>query len=331
MISLQKKRLYARYAKSFVTYAFLLLFLCLFLLQAQSCMPAVQNALSMCVRSVIPSLFPFFVFADLLTQTGFVRAAGALLQPLVRPLFRISGRGALVFLIGILSGYPTGAKMTADLYREGFIDRAEGRKLLPFCNNSGPLFIIGAVGSGMFASVKIGIFLYLVHLLAALLVGLCFRFVGEKRETDALSLRTAVGSELRGYYRTRKPLSVADSVSGAVQSTLFICGFILFFSVLTESVRPMLALIPNEFLRLVFGSIPEVTSGVSGVSLTPLSLEAKCILISGLLGFGGICVHLQVLGVLSGTDLGMKHYLLGKVLHAVFAVLLCAVALFLFP
>lgn len=292
-------------------------------------MPAVRSALELCVRSLIPSLFPFFVFSALLTQTGFVQTAGALLTPLVRPLFRIGGRGALVFFIGILSGYPTGAKMAADLYREGAVSRTEGRKLLPFCNNSGPLFIIGAVGNGMLKSTKTGVFLYWIHLLSALLVGLCFRFYGEGEKKTALSLRTAVGSELRGYYREKKRASLSEAVATAVQSTLFICGFIVFFSVISECLKPLLAHISNETLRLLLGSLPEVTSGISEVCASRLAERQKLIFISALLGFGGICVHMQVLGVLSGTDLGMKQYLLGKLLHAGFAATLCALALFL--
>ncbi len=331
MIQLQKRRLYVLYSGSLLTYFLIIFFIFLFLIQAKGCMQAAYNALVMCAQSVIPSLFPFFVLSGLLMQTGFVQVAGALLSPLVQPLFRISGRGALVFLIGIISGYPTGAKMTADLYKESLIDRSEGRKLLPFCNNSGPLFIIGAVGSGMFGNVQIGIFLYLIHLLAALLVGLCFRFCGTAEKRSPLSVRTAIGRELRGYYGTENKHTVSECVANAVQTTLLICGFIIFFAAMTECFRPMLELIPSESARLLIGGALEITSGIHRVCTSGLLLSQKLIFISGLLGFGGICVHLQVFGVLSGTKLGMKNYLFGKLIHALFSAVLCAIMLRLIP
>ena len=288
-------------------------------------MSAAQQALKMCAQTVIPSLFPFFVLSGLLIHTGFIQVAGAVISPIIRPLLRVSGSGALAFVIGIVSGYPTGAKMIADLYRKKLIDRTEARRLLPFCNNSGPLFIIGAVGSGMLGSVKVGIFLYLVHFLAALLVGLCFRFYGVGTISKSVSVKSAVGSKLREYYQSqRSGLAISESVSSAVNTTLLICGFIVLFSAFTSCLEPMLTLIKSETIQLFLKGFFEVTAGVKNLCTSPLLLSQKLIIISALMGFGGICVHFQVVGMLSGTDLGLKTYLIGKLLHTVFAAMICA-------
>lgn len=329
---MQKKKLYFLYSKSILLYAVVLSALFLFVLNAKGCMSAVREALIMCAQTVIPSLFPFFVFSGLLIQSGFIPVAGAVITPVIHPLFRVSGSGALAFVIGIVSGYPMGAKMTADLYREKLISRTEGHKLLPFCNNSGPLFIIGAVGGGMLGNVRIGFFLYMVHLAAALMVACCFRFYGESAQRGSASVRSAVGSSLREHYRQQRGGSaVSECVRSAVNTILLICGFIVFFSAFTECLKPLLALVRNDTARLLLSGMLEVTAGVNRVCSAQSALPQKLVMISALLGFGGICVHLQVLGMLSGTDLKMKTYLVGKLLHAMFSAFLCMASLRFLP
>ena len=115
---------------------------------------------------IIPALFPFFVLSILLNRLGLPGMLGKLFAPFASRLYGISGAGASALLIGLTGGYPLGAAYIADMERQGSITASEGERLLGFCNNSGPAFIIGAVGSGVFGSVKIGLLLYAVHIFA---------------------------------------------------------------------------------------------------------------------------------------------------------------------
>ena len=78
--------------------------------------------------------------------------------------------------MGLISGYPVGAKVAANLRDKDICSKEECERLLSFTNNSGPLFIIGTVGITMFGSTEIGILLFITHLLASLTVGILFRF-----------------------------------------------------------------------------------------------------------------------------------------------------------
>ncbi|MDP4183399.1 MAG: sporulation integral membrane protein YlbJ, partial [Bacillota bacterium] len=129
---------------------------------------------------VFPSLFPFFVASDLLNRTNFIRATGIILEPIMRPIFNVPGCGSFPVAMGITSGYPMGAKLTTDLREKGQVSKIEGERLLAFTNNSGPLFIVGAVATGMFKMPSIGLFLLVSHILAGLTVGIIFRFYGSK-------------------------------------------------------------------------------------------------------------------------------------------------------
>lgn len=131
---------------------------------------AVRRGTELCLASVIPALFPFFVVSSLLVSLGAGRAARVLERPF-RALFRCGGAGAAAFLLGMLGGYPVGAATVASLVRQGDVSPAEGRRLLAFCSNAGPSFIIGVAGLTVFGSARVGAYLYLIHITAAMAAG----------------------------------------------------------------------------------------------------------------------------------------------------------------
>ena len=120
------------------------------LLRSESVIRFSKDAMDMCYEIIIPSLFPFFVCSGLLIYSGFGSIIANLAQGIMRPIFNVAPAGAAAFVMGILSGFPSGAICTADLYRCGNLSKSEAERLLAFCNNSGPLFIIGAIGRALY-------------------------------------------------------------------------------------------------------------------------------------------------------------------------------------
>lgn len=138
---------------------------------SSSTFEVVQNALKLWANNIIPSLLPFFICIDLLKKTKFVNIISTLLTPIMKPLFNVPGSGAFALSMGWLSGYPTGAKITSELYQDGKCSFEEASRLLAFTNTSGPLFIIGTCGIAMFNDSKIGILLLIAHILGSITVG----------------------------------------------------------------------------------------------------------------------------------------------------------------
>lgn len=139
-------------------------------------MEAARTGLQLCYNVIIPSLFPFFVLSSLVVELGLAGYLGRLLEGIMWPLFHVSGACASAFALGFVGGYPVGAKTAINLYERGMCTRTEAERLLAFCNNSGPAFILGVVGAGIFASSTVGVLLYLAHALASVCIGLLFRF-----------------------------------------------------------------------------------------------------------------------------------------------------------
>ena len=198
-----------------------------FLADAGAVRDSVAEALALCARSVVPSLFPFLVASSALLALGFGELAAPWLAGLMEPLFRVPGAGSAALVLGLVGGYPIGAKTAADLYRENLVSREEAERLLAFCNNSNPVFLISVLGVGVFGSVRAGVWLWLIHVLSALLTGLVFRGSGKSASRQELTRRPPF-----------RAVSFAEAFTGAVRSSLAgilsVCAFVVFFYVLAK-------------------------------------------------------------------------------------------------
>ncbi len=261
---------------------------------------AVRDGLALCAGSVIPALFPFLAVSGLLTALD----AGE--SPALGPLARLLGcsrAGARAFLLGLTGSYPVGARTVAQLYRRGGISRREAGRLLLFSNNCGPAFILGVAGLGCFGSLRAGVLLWGVHILAALVIAL------------ALPRRAAEPPERPGSVPPRPPLvpALIAAVRDAAGTMVYICGFVVFFLVLLR----VLGRVTGLSHPVLSGAV-ELTQGILALPHT----RRGFVWAAGLLGWGGLSVHGQSAAVLSGTDLPMGPYLAAKAAHAAVSVLL---------
>ncbi len=90
----------------------------------------------------------------------------------MKPIFNLPGVSSFPFIMGLISGYPVGAKIVSDLYEKKLCTKEEAERMLSFTNNSGPLFIIGTVGCSFYSSSTIGIILLCTHIAASISVGI---------------------------------------------------------------------------------------------------------------------------------------------------------------
>ncbi|HQD50074.1 MAG TPA: hypothetical protein PLL17_02920 [Defluviitaleaceae bacterium] len=148
----------------------------------QEVLEASKRGIQLWFNTLFPSLFPFMVATYLLIELGVVHFIGILFEPVMGPIFNVPGEGAFPWMMGIISGYPIGAKITADLRCKGKISQVEAQRLIAFTNNSGPLFILGAVSAGMLSKAETGFFLLAIHYLSSLTVGLLFRFYKKEKK-----------------------------------------------------------------------------------------------------------------------------------------------------
>ena len=267
----------------------------LLLLCSADAAQAVRDALALCVQSVIPALFPFFVVSSLFIDLGCAAVLGRSLAPVMHRLFGVSGAGGTAFLLGIIGGYPVGGRTAGELYRSGQCEREECERLLAFCNNAGPSFILGIAGLGCFGSVRVGAWLYLIHVGAAVMVGLLFRStsrqMGRPKKTET----------------PRWADALIEAVRGGAMSMVNICAFVVFFLVILR--------LFSRFTGIQHGAILGIVEMTNGI-LRLANDRRGFIWAAGLLGWGGLSVHCQTAAVLSGSGLSLKRYFIGKALQA---------------
>ena len=259
---------------------------------------AARQGLALCLQTVLPSLFPFFVLSSLVVASGAADGFGRTLAPVMRPLFRMSGAGAAALALGLVGGYPVGARTTAELYRGGALSKSEAERLLAFCNNAGPGFILGVCGTAVLHDTRAGLYLYLVHVAAAVLSGVMLCRLTPAENTPSCSPRRTQGQSLAAAF----PTAVRDSFA-AVWS---VCGFVVIFAVVLRYVTLLLPPSP-----LLIGFI-ELTNGVLSLSAD----RGGFVLCAVFLAWGGLSVHAQTLSVLEDSGLSVRFYFLGKAMQA---------------
>lgn len=305
---------------------------------------ASMRGLTMWWEVVFPSLLPFFIVSEFLIGFGVVSFLGSLLEPLMRPLFRVPGVGGFVWAMGLASGYPAGAKLTARLRQENKLTVIEAERLVSFTNSSNPLFIFGAIAVGFFHNPALGIVLALSHYLGNICVGLLMRFHGRKREEtvqkdkqNKLSLRAALHMLHQERLKDGRPIGkiLGDAVQSSVSTLLMIGGFIILFSVLNRllsllDITTFLSLfvtiilaffqIPKELSLPLLSGIFEITLGSQMASQTgAATLFQQVIVTSFILAFSGFSVQAQVASILAETDISFKPFFIARLFHGVFA------------
>lgn len=323
------------------------IFIVCLLVFSSTAVNSAAKGLNLWLNVVFPSLFPFFVASELLNGTGFIRAIGILLEPIMRPLFNVPGCGSFAFAMGITSGYPVGAKITSSLRKEKLISKIEAERLLAFTNNSGPLFIAGAVAVGMFKKPELGLFLLLCHIASCITVGILFRFYGKgkRKGISHIAVNSVPGSRFTRFKaelfhsknKSQKHFGIlfGNAIKNSVMLLLCIGGFIILFSVIINILLDtgVISFITNIFaffakplgidksiINSIVSGFFEITTGTNMVSSSNSApLSHKLAAASFIIGWAGISVHSQVLSIISSTDISIKPYLMGKFVQGIFA------------
>jgi len=296
------------------------------------------EGLTLWFNIVFPSLLPFFIGSELLVALGLVSFLGTLLEPVMRPLFRVPGCGSFPFVMSITSGYPVGARIVAEIYNKKMCSKIEAQRLLSFCSTSGPLFMIGAVGIGMLNVRESGMIIALSHYLGAITIGIIFRFYKYREDEMKIirsgSLKEAIKNLLDSFKKEKRPLGLllSNCVKNSINSILMIGGFIILFSVIIRimSLTGIISIlsralyiilfplgIDSSLLKPITSSLFEITVGSKLIASSRAPLMQCIIAASGIIAWSGLSIHAQVAGMISTTDLKVSTYIVSKLLHSV--------------
>ena len=297
----------------------------LFLFLATICFPqavyqGAMQGLETWAYHLVPSLLPFFIIAELFISGGLVRYLGFCLEPVMRPLFRLPGEAALAVVLGFTSGFPMGALLTASLYEQQLCTKEEASRLVAFTNNASPLFLLIAVPLTMLKQPQWGVLLLLSHYGANLILGILlgiFSYKLHPYQTYSHQIHHQYSTNVPPLTLLHFPQMLTNAIQKGLKNIFSIGGFVLFFSIL-------LALGNNIFPFLAGFLTPllEMTLGSNYIAEQNLSPTLKLMLISFVVGWSGLSIQMQVLGILTPLEIPYHFYLLCRPLQGILAALL---------
>lgn len=288
------------------------------LTESETILKSVDFSLNVFKNNIFPSLFPFFVLSNILIKCGLPEFMGNLFKGLMNKVFKIKGVTAFIFFMSIISGNPANAKYTRELYKDGKIDKYEATKILCFTCFSNPLFILGTVSILFLNNKEVGGLILFCHYIGNLLIGFGMRgYHPSKKEYEKTSLKKAVDAMHKKRISNTGSFGevITNSLISSINTLLLILGVITTCLVLTTIIDNNLNL--DSVLGSVINGFIEMTQGLKYISLEAIPLKLKCILTVMILSFGGLSVHMQIMSILSDTDIKYLPFLCARVCHAV--------------
>ena len=302
-------------------FGFFSLFCLLLLLRnADAALTFMTDGLTLCAKTVIPSLFPFAVLSELIASGDRLRR---LLCRAASPLGRLLGlgeSGLCALLLGILCGFPIGIRCAIRAYRNGELSKSEAERVIAFSGTPSSAFLISTVGVSLFGDQRFGITLYLLVLLSALVTGILLHLWDKGRDDEDCGVPWCPQSISRPSMARR----LTDAVSAATQSMLLICAYVVFFSTLVGTLGLILTPLGlPETVSAILSSVFELSGGVKRAASLSSARLARLICAFAA-GWSGLSVHCQALSFCADTDLSLRRYLPSKLLQGILTAALTA-------
>lgn len=277
----------------------------LLIIKPEICKIGVAEGIILSGNVIIPSLFPFSVCMLYIIKSGFTDKF-KFISPVTLKILGVNSFCFFLFLFSLLGGYPIGAKLINEAIENKALTAEEGRKMLNFCVNAGPAFIVSAVGNALLGSNKLGYILLASHISASFLI--C-RFLGKNISNADSRQKILPAAE-----------NFVAAASDSATAVMGICGFVILFSSVTEYLDYFS--LKYDFLTpLIY--ISEVTNGVTKTH--------NIYLISFLLGFSGISIWCQVMSVSKSVNINIFSFIMYRIIHGLLSLFFTFILLKIFP
>ena len=268
---------------------------------------SIMYALNIWVNNLIPALFPFFIISDILINYNITNYIPKFIKNFCKVLFNINDNMLTIFLLSMISGFPSNARNARTLYDKKLITLEEANHILIFSHFSNPVFILTTVAIFFFHNRIIGIILLIAHYLSNFILGICFR---GKIKLNNVENSNNLDSNSFGVI-------FISAIKKAIDTILTICGIVVVFLMLAAIVINTFNF--NSYNAMLIKGFFEITIGIEALSKLSISMHYKAVIASMILAFGGISVHVQVLSQITGTNIKYTYFLAGRIYQMIIA------------
>jgi len=278
---------------------------------------SVNSAIKVWKDNLLPVAFPFFLISELLINYGFIELFSELSKNVMGYFFHLKGECSFVIIGSILSGFPSSSKYINTLLENNQITIKDATYLLKFNHFPNPLFVIATIGTILLKNKKLGTIILYSIIISNFIIALIFRPKQYKYKHEKISIKKAITDMNKKRTNNHSSFSelLANAIINSFNTLILLLGIIISFFILTSILKKVFNL-PVTIFSLISG-ILEMTQGINNISLLNLSLKVKAIIITFLISFGGLSIHMQVMSILSKTQIKYIPYLISRILHAV--------------
>lgn len=274
-----------------------------------------SDGIDLSLGTLIPTLYPFLVVSSLITETNITDKLTAPFAKLTKVIFNLDSKCLSAIALSMIGGMPVGCKMASELYENGSISLSQSRRMMLFCFCCGPAFTISSVGMYMLASKSAGIIMYASIITANIIVGILSRLFEDENFTYHTATKKAEDKTFSD--------SLVKSVSSGTMAIVSICSWVVLFSCINRIIE----ILPfSDTANFSVNCILEVTNAckiTAGYIKLPL--------IAGIISFGGLCSHCQVMPYLVKVRMKYKHFLVSRIICGALSVIICNLLLEIFP
>ena len=263
------------------------------------------NSINIFKTKLFPSIFPFFLLANLILELGLADKISEKLNFIIKKLFHVEGISSFIIIISIISGFPSGSSYISSCYKDKLISKETANYLLTFTHFANPLFILGTCGL-VLNNMSIAYKILIIQIIANLMLGIILR------PKEIISFKNSKN------YSSSFLEALPKAITKAVNLLLFMLGSITFFMFFSKLLSKFLNL--NAFFTVIMTGILDLTSGISIVNTLGLSRDLMGLIILSFITFGSFSVHIQVINNIKEQDLSYKYFFLGRIIETAIAI-----------
>lgn len=284
---------------------------------------SIKQGIKCCINILIPSLFPFMFMATFIVQSQILSTSGKLISKLTKFLFYLPPYTAPVIILGLVGGYPVGARGVKTLFDKNKINSEQLNRMMCFCVNAGPGFLVSLVGSILLKNKFLGIAMLISQTTSAILIGIFCGIYSRKRNLPLYSIDESIS-----YHKTNIAESIVESTSLICSSMAEMCVLVIAFTFLNSVINnsgifdfvcsniKFLEVFKNEIIA-ASNALFEVTSGCIKSSNSKLGF----MIIAFAVGHGGVCTHMQIASILKNCDFNFRKFCFFRFVNSIISLL----------
>lgn len=274
---------------------------------------SIINSINIWVNNLIPSIFPFLLITSLLYNYGLIDLLSNIFGKTIKKIYNLEEKAAYAIISSMFSGYPSGSKYTKELLNDEEISLKSANHLITFTSFSNPLFVILVIGETLLNNKKLGIYIFIIHLISGLLTGILFI---EKDNKSSIK---------KERIKNRKPFIevLIINIRETFKILLNMLGIMIFFRMIITILNKM---IKNTLIKLLLEGLLEMTTGIIDITKVNIHLKLKSALIGFFISFGGLSIHFQTKSIIDGSGIKYYKYFIARLIHS----LLCFILIIIF-